>query len=138
MRRDRRHMGERDPVLDVTHDEAGAAGHVLALGTRIAHAPVEADPVAVDAMARFIERFPDFCPGAPALGGIAETDLGMHHYAALFGALTLVGGLASDSIGFEEWRSAHGDLPRHVPPFLEQGLRVGKGRLREYLFAIES
>src|SRR5438270_9718800 len=38
--RNRRSRCQRDPILDVLHDEPGSAGHAGAPGTRISHAPV--------------------------------------------------------------------------------------------------
>src|SRR4051794_13303466 len=101
MRGNRRLTRQRDPVFDVAHDEAGATRHVGPLGARIAHAPVEADTVAVDAMAGLVERFPDLRPGTLAFRRLAEADLRVHHHAALLRTFPFVGDLARDLVFFE-------------------------------------
>src|SRR5436190_16431304 len=106
MRGDRRLTCQRNPILDLPHDEAGTARHVGPLGARITHAPVEADAISVDAMAGSVERFPNLGPGALALGGFAEADLRVHHHAPFLGAFLLISDLARDFISFEKWRTA--------------------------------
>jgi hypothetical protein len=71
-------MRQGDPVFYIAHGETGAALHLLAPVARISHAPVESNAVAVDAMASLVKRFPDFSPGAAALGRSAISDLGGH------------------------------------------------------------
>ena len=77
MRRDRRHLGEGAERLRRVEDEAGAARLAVAQMRRIAHAPIEADAVAIGRAAVM-----DLRPGAAALLWIAIADLGMEHQAA--------------------------------------------------------
>ncbi len=77
MRRHRRHLGEGAERLRRVEDEAGAARLAAAQMRRIAHAPVEADAVAIRRAA-----FMDLRPGAAALLGIAIADLGVEHQPA--------------------------------------------------------
>jgi hypothetical protein len=66
------------------------------------HAPIQAYPVAIDAVAGLIERLPDLGESAPAFVGIAKADLGVHHDPVPGDAAPLVLGLGTDSIGFKE------------------------------------
>ena len=106
-------------------------GMFFRLARGIAHAPVEADAVAIDAMAGLVERFPDFGPGAPALRRVAKADLGVHHDAAFRDASALVVDLARHVVGLEERRSADGHVLGHRAAFRDQRLRRREAILRE-------
>ncbi len=135
MRRDRRHLGEGAERLRRVEDEPGAARLAAAQMRRIAHAPIEADAVAVGRAA-----FIDLRPGAAALLRIAIADLGMEHQAVRFHRAALELRFARDAVEIEERAALHCDRCGQRAPFDEGGAAirqpVGKQRVaREWRHA---
>ena len=118
----RRH---RHQLIDVLEDEAGALGHVGAAGRGVAHAPVEADAVAVHPVARLVDGLVDLGIGAPALVRVAEADLGVQHDVPTGHAPALVLGLGFDAVMLVEGRAPDGVGARRLAPLGDQ---LGRAR----------
>ena len=135
MGRGGRGAGQAQQVVLILQDQARAARHIGPHRGGITHAPVQADAIAVDPVARFVDLVPYFGIGALALAGIAEADLGMHHYPPLGPAAPFVFRFRFDAVMLEKGRFSHRMRRGRLAAFRNQFGRIGQFRFGKDAFA---
>src|SRR5262249_30450010 len=121
MRRDRRLCGEARIILGPLQDKASSTRPSRAFTGGIAHAPIEADAVAVRRTLRFRETIMDLAIGAAALLEAAIADLGVEGDAALRHGAALEFELRGDALRREEGRRADANVARQGAAALQRG-----------------
>ena len=83
-------LGQGDEILGSAKDQARSARHVHPVACRIAHAPVQADAVAIHAVACRGYPLIDFGVGPASLGKASMAKLGVEHEPSLSSLVALV------------------------------------------------